>query len=84
MSAHGVRVRCCSCLGRAPHKVDTIRLVFHSDQGATDLISMLSLANARCVVSASLMCAFVYAHPSQTTARQQLTCRNITMQDIAA
>ncbi len=47
MSAHGVRVRA-AAPGETPHKVDTIRLVFHSDQGATDLISMLSLANARC------------------------------------
>ena len=41
--------------GESPHRVDTIRLVFHSDQGATDIISMLSLANAKCVLSASLI-----------------------------
>lgn len=33
--------------GTQPHIVDTIRLVFHSDQGATDLISLLSLTNAK-------------------------------------
>ncbi|EIE24910.1 Clavaminate synthase-like protein [Coccomyxa subellipsoidea C-169] len=33
--------------GTKAHAVDTIRLVFHSDQGATDLISLLSLTNAK-------------------------------------
>jgi len=38
---------CPTAKGTQPHIVDTIRLVFHSDQGATDLISLLSLTNAK-------------------------------------
>lgn len=30
-----------------PKKLDTSRLVFHSDQGATDLIALLSLTKAK-------------------------------------
>ncbi len=31
----------------APEKKDTVRLAFHSDQGATDIISLLSLNNGK-------------------------------------
>ena len=41
------RVHVRAAAGTKAHAVDTIRLVFHSDQGATDLISLLSLTNAK-------------------------------------